>query len=506
MTAEAKYSAIENLLNSLGKEGVDIEFKEASDALPKSIWETVSAFANTNGGVLILGIKEEHRSFTVAGVHDAAKMESDFWNTIRNRKKISSLSIDTDAFEILKTRDGKEVVRITIPQASFADLPVYLNGEMSQAYIRRGEGNYLASADELKTLIRNGSTKSLDRTPLKGLSIDALDRNALGKFKTMIEARYPEGAFEDMKMQDFLLHLGLLDDSVPGDICVYSGTLLLFGRYNIIKRYFDSYQIDYFDYRGSDERWSDRVSTDDLLPQEMNLFNFYEIVSQKLSATAKSGFKLDENMIRVNTDMTQALREALVNTFVHADYSIPNSSIRIEVFDTYYKFENPGKMLIPVDKFFRGGMTKSRNDVLMSVFRRLGLSERQGYGGYQIFKAVSNNMLRSPQIITSLEKTSLTIWLVDLPGSYSELTGYEKDILSIVTHAGVVSKSDISSMLGDRYSEYQIKKALKNLVDSNILAMTGKGRAVRYSINISTAEGLGQIRYLVDRITELLQK
>ena len=505
MTAEAKYNAIENLLDTLGKEGVDVEFKEAADSLPKSMWETVSAFANTRGGVIILGIKENSRTFSVTGVINAAKMESDFWNTIRNRKKISSLSISTGAFEIIKAND-KEVIRITIPQADFTELPVYINGEMSQTYIRRGEGDYLATAEELKALIRNGSSKSQDRLPLKDLSIDALDRSTLVRFKSIIEARYPEGGYEDMKMQDFLLHLGLLDDSDKESVCLYSGTLLLFGRYNIIKRYFDSYQIDYFDYRGSTERWADRVSTDDLRPEEMNLFNFYEIAYQKLASTTKSGFKLDGNMVRINTDMTQALREALVNTLVHADYSIPNSSIRIEVFDTYYRFENPGKMLIPIDKFFRGGSTKSRNDVIMSAFRRMGLSERQGYGGYQIFKAVSNNMLRSPQIVTSLEKTTLTIWLVDLPGSYPELASEEKDILSILTHSGFVSKGTLTSILGDKYSDYQIKKALKNLVEKGILSVSGKGRAVRYSINLTTAEGLGQIRLMIDQLTDLLGK
>ena len=107
-------------------------------------------------------------------------------------------------------------------------------------------------------------------------------------------------------------------------------------------------------------------------------------------------------------------------------------------------------MLIPTDVFFRGGTTKPRNDVVMSAFRRIGLSERQGYGGYQIFLTVSNIRLRSPQIETSLEKTVLTIWLVDLPGSYPELGNAEKDVLS---------KDDIESMLSDRYSEYRIKKS-----------------------------------------------
>lgn len=115
-------------------------------------------------------------------------------------------------------------------------------------------------------LIRNGSPKSNDRIPMKDLTIDDLDKPTLAMFRQLVEARYPDGAYEDMKMQDFLLHLGLFDDSDKSRICPYAGTLLLFGKYNTIKRYYDSYQIDYFDYRGSADRWSDRIATDDLGP------------------------------------------------------------------------------------------------------------------------------------------------------------------------------------------------------------------------------------------------
>ena len=506
MTAEARRDAVEQLLASLDKEGVEVEFKAAADNLPKSIWETISAFANTAGGTLFLGVSETKRTFSVDGVQNAEKLESDFWNTLRNKNKISPFSIGTDAFEIIESGNGKKIIRITVPQADSSEIPVHLNGDIRQTYIRRGEGDFLVNEEELKTLLRDSSPKSQDRVPLRSLSIDDLDRKSLATFKSLIEARYPNGNYEEMKMQDFLLHVGLLDDSDKGNICPYSGTLLLFGKYNVIKRYFDSYQMDYFDYRDSSERWSDRVATDDLGPDEMNIFNFYNIVYQKLASGSKAGFRMGNGMVRMNTDMKEALREALINTIVHADYAVLNGSVKIEVYDTYYRFENPGKMLIPVEKFFRGGTTKSRNDVIMSVFRRLGLSERQGYGGYQIFRAASNNMLRTPIIETSIDKTVLTIWLVDLPGSYPDLDTVEKSILSCILHEGVLSKGELENMLPSGYSEYRIKKALRSLTDKGILSMTGSGRSVKYTINISATEKLGQIRLLLERLSEVFKK
>ena len=65
---------------------------------------------------------------------------------------------------------------------------------------------------------------------------------------------------------------------------------------------------------------------------------------------------------------------------------------------------------------------------------------------------------------------------------------------------------DIESVIGNRYSEYRIKVALKALREKGILQTTGNGRSVRYSVNMSNAEGLGQIRLMMERLSELIRK
>lgn len=57
----------------------DFEAKEAKSELPKNIWETVSAFANTSGGWIVLGIKQNGKKFEISGVDNAEKLEQDFW-------------------------------------------------------------------------------------------------------------------------------------------------------------------------------------------------------------------------------------------------------------------------------------------------------------------------------------------------------------------------------------------------------------------------------------------
>ena len=69
-------------------EGNRLEAKRAAGGLPASIWPTYSSFANTNGGVILLGVDENaDKTLNVVGLENAEKLIADFWNTINNTKK-----------------------------------------------------------------------------------------------------------------------------------------------------------------------------------------------------------------------------------------------------------------------------------------------------------------------------------------------------------------------------------------------------------------------------------
>src|SRR4029453_2276131 len=80
---------------SLGEEK-DWEFKAARGGLPGSVWDTYSAMANTDGGVIVLGVAQKEGRFVVGGVPAASKMKQDFWNLANNRGKISTNLLSND--------------------------------------------------------------------------------------------------------------------------------------------------------------------------------------------------------------------------------------------------------------------------------------------------------------------------------------------------------------------------------------------------------------------------
>ena len=145
------------LLNA--HEWTDIEFKEAKEAVPKSTYETVSAFANTAGGHLVFGIKKDGQSFEVIGVQNVDKVQNDFLTTLRQKEKISLI---LNVTEQLHTLNDKDLLIIHIPEAAKTDKPVFINGDIRRSFLRKGACDVRCSPEELQRLLSDASEERYD--------------------------------------------------------------------------------------------------------------------------------------------------------------------------------------------------------------------------------------------------------------------------------------------------------------------------------------------------------
>ncbi len=99
------------------RENNRIEAKKATGGLPESIWETYSAFANTSGGIILLGVIErEDKTLEAIDLIDPESLVMDFWSQVNNPEYASANIMTTQNVQI-HTVDGKRIVAITVPRA-----------------------------------------------------------------------------------------------------------------------------------------------------------------------------------------------------------------------------------------------------------------------------------------------------------------------------------------------------------------------------------------------------
>jgi predicted HTH transcriptional regulator len=178
----------------------------------------------------------------------------------------------------------------------------------------------------------------------------------------------------------------------------------MFGfEYEIIREY-PHYFLDYQEQFDPVTRWTDRV-TSASGEWSGNLFGFYYKAYNKLiqNPNIKIPFKI-ENGLRVDaTPVHKALREALANCLINADYYgeggvvIRNNSDSIAI-------ENPGSLRIGVEEAISGGFSTPRNSVLMKMFNLLDIGERAGSGIPNIFRVWEGQGWGTPQIQEDLDK------------------------------------------------------------------------------------------------------
>ena len=179
-----------NLLD-LG-EDQEIEFKSAEGGLPKSIWETVSSFANTEGGYLVLGVQEKHGQWQLAGIKNPEAQRKAFWDSHNDAKKLSTPLCHEDDVQILPVQN-KQLLLIRIPQATRIQRPVYINGNpLIGTYKRNFEGDYRCTEVEVRQMLRDAGDEPQDYSILEHFTIDDLDADTLKAYRRIATGFRPE--------------------------------------------------------------------------------------------------------------------------------------------------------------------------------------------------------------------------------------------------------------------------------------------------------------------------
>ncbi len=205
----------------------DVEFKAAQRDVPKSAYESVSAFSNTAGGWLVFGVEEKTKGsgqFEVVGVIEADKVQNNFLTVLRSREKFNRV-IETSESHL--SSEEKTLLIFYIPEVHRREKPVYLNGDIRKTYIRSGGGDMHCSEVEINRFLREASDERYDSVMVPLDPASCFDAESLHWYRSLFNARNPGG---DPSIPDleFLQDWGLVLDQ-EGRLMPTHASILLFG-------------------------------------------------------------------------------------------------------------------------------------------------------------------------------------------------------------------------------------------------------------------------------------
>ncbi len=392
------------------KENNRIEVKKAQGGLPNSIWETYSSFANTLGGIILLGVAEaEDKSLVPVGLPDPEKLIKDFWNIINNQNKVN-INILTSSDIFIQETDGKSIVVINVPRAQRFYKPVYINGNpVSGTYRRNGEGDYHVNNEELKEMYREANVKAQDIMIIETMDTSLLCSDSINSYRQRMKLSRPGHVWEGLSDEVFLMKLGAAGIGADGKIHPTAAGLLMFGYESDIVREFPNYFLDYREDYDNSTRWTDRIQSSSG-DWSGNVYDFYFRVYNKLQQDIKVPFKLEGNMRIDDTPVHMAIREALANCIINADYYGRQGLVVIKTKDSIL-LSNPGDFRIELDAAKSGGYSDPRNSTLMKMFNLIDIGERAGSGIPSIYYIWEKQGLNEPYFRQSFEPNRITLVL-----------------------------------------------------------------------------------------------
>ncbi|TRM51896.1 AAA family ATPase [Achromobacter sp. LC458] len=467
--------------------------KDGAGQLPKSFWESYSAMANTHGGDILLGVEERGGHLVAVGVPNAEKVKQDLWNGAHNPTQISANVLGVDDVRIVPT--GKmEILVVSVRQARREERPVHVGlNPMTGTYLRRNEGDYRATEEQVRRMMAERVEDARDARVLEHYDIADLDLESVTSYRNRFSAVRPGHVYLDMGMSEFLQKIGAYGtDRASGKSGLTLAGLLMFGQSETIREVLPNYMVDYQERpeAKAEKRWVDRLIPDG--SWSGNVYDFFRRTYQKLTDGSKVPFRLVDGQRVEDSAQTEALREALVNTLIHADFTGRVSVLVVKRPDMY-GFRNPGRMRIPLDLALMGGNSDCRNRRLQTMFQLVGYGDHAGSGIPKIYSNWQSQQWRRPSLyeLDEPEQTLMELRMEsmfpeeaieELKERFSErftgLPELERLVLVSAAAEGTINHARVKELCADH--PVDITRALTSLVRAGMLESDGVRRGMIY--------------------------
>lgn len=343
-------------LSQLG-EGSTLEYKRNTDSL-LSILKAVSAFANTAGGIILVGVDDDG---TILGISDAGKIQEQLSSSISDRIKPQLIPEIT-----AQEANGKTIVSVQIDHSPG---PFYISekGEEKGIFIRVGNSNRVAGPEVIEEIKRSNHYSSFDKAPCNDLTEADLD-------SARISAVYASrGRSIDTSK---LISIGALTKKGKYTVAT-NGGVLLFGLPEVRESHFPYAEVRCARFKGTSRaEFIDRLNVDG------GILAAIDEVPKFIRRNTKMAGKFGEmRRLDIPEYPTEGIREALTNAIAHANYEVSGSRIFVAIYDDRLEIQNPGIMMPGMNiEQFMAGVSRIRNPVIAKTLGQLELIEEWGSG------------------------------------------------------------------------------------------------------------------------------
>ncbi len=443
------------------EESQDLEFKE-SLKLKDEIGETISAFLNSDGGTILVGVFDDGE---VPGV-DIGK------NTVEELANYIKRNTDPQIFPSVKIRDigGKKVVMIEVRES--AEKPVFFK---NHAYERVGKTNQRISSSEMRKLAKESGEKVYwDERVCADASLEDIDEEKVRWF--LKEARHKRGLNINGNdpVEDVLLRLKLLKEGKPTN-----GAVLLFGEET--QRFFIQSEVKCIRFKGVgvtgemvDLRTVDGDAFDQLVETEKFIFN-----NIALSAWIEDGKIQRQERWEYPP---KAIREALANAISHRDYET-TSKVQVRIFDDRLEFWNPG--MLPegwtVETLKQVHESIPRNPSIAKQFFWVKYIEEVGTGTNKIIEWCSSWGLPEPEFEFTGTSLVVTLWKSKVNEEYLDTLGLnerQRGAISYMREHKKITSKEYAELFS--ITDRTARNDLKSLHDKKILIQRGTSKKLTY--------------------------
>lgn len=352
-------------------ETTNIDFKEyLEEKKPKSWLKSISAFANTKGGIILFGIddkKHEHK-----GIENVAKVTEKISELINDR--IEPLPrYELNCFE----EDGKDFIVLEVGDGPITPY-FYVGDGRKEAFIRSGNQSIPAPAHILQSLILKGKNITYDSLPT--------EYNVGDLSFTLLKATIKDKTGKKFDENVDYISLGLADKNNK-----LTNAALLLSDQGALQQS-----------KVVCTRWSGltkgSIKEDALDDKEYtgSIINLLENTDTFIKNNSKNSWKIDGmNRVEFEEYPLKARRESIVNAIIHRDYQVLGSEIHVDMYDDRLEIVSPGGMIdgTQIQNLEIGKIPSMRRNIIISdIFSRLHYMDRRGSGLKRIMECYDDYM------------------------------------------------------------------------------------------------------------------